>query len=204
MQPLPRPDNRLFLGVGGSGKTTLALAQSWEFPSVILCDPNGEEAHADGAVIAVTKAELVGYLQAGAGRICWRGFDHGEEEAFSWACRAAWAAGNTLVVWDETDLFTASLKAPEPAYRLWNMGRHRACRVFAIARSPYAIPRTLTRNLTRAAVFRTQEPRDLKYLEGLMGAEAAAVVPGLQPFTALDWTPFGWTVRKSPFTAENS
>ncbi|MGE5503314.1 MAG: hypothetical protein ACM31L_02720 [Actinomycetota bacterium] len=209
MRALPEPDNRVFLGVGGSGKSTLAREMSFAFPQVIICDPNGEPAHAANALVVDNQLELVSLLQLGQPvRIAWRGFDTmGEEAGLEWACRCAWAAGDTLVVWDETDLFSPFIRNTSSAYRLWNAGRHRGCRVFSIARSPFAIPRTLTRNMTRACVFGTQEPADLQYLAGsrtrpgMIGAEAAGALPTLAKYHCVDWHRGGaWAVKKAPFT----
>jgi len=201
MLSLPRPDNRLYLGVGGSGKTTLALDHSWEFPRVIVCDPNGEAAHASGADLVETKADLVDQARRpGAVRLCWRGFQSiPADEAFAWVNRVAWAAGNMLVVWDEADLFMTAQRLPEDAYRLWNMGRHRRCRVFACSRRPARVSRDCTANLTRAAVFKTQEPADLRFLASFMEPSAAQEVAKLARFHAVDWNQEGWGVKKSPF-----
>lgn len=209
MAPLSAPDNRVFLGVGGSGKSTLARHQSYgPWPRVIVCDPNAEEAHAAGAIVVSEQGELPAILATGEPvRICWRGFDAmGEERGLDWVCRAAWAAGDCLIVWDEMDFFYPFVTHTSWAYKLWNAGRHQRCRVFAIARSALAIPRTLTRNMTRAMVFHTQEPSDLQLLAGtrskpgLIGPEAAAAVAGLQPYHAVDWQRGGaWTVKRAPF-----
>lgn len=208
MPPLPQPDNRVFLGVGGSGKSTLARHQSWSLcPRVIVCDPNGEPANEAGAFVVEDKAELVALMREPAQRVCWRGFDlYGEEEGLEWAARVAMAAGDCLLVMDETDLFTPFITFTSAAYRIWNTGRHHGCRVFAIARSPFAIPRTFTRNTTRVMVFGTQEPSDLAYLAGtrtkpgLIGPAAAEAVAKLPKYHAVDWQRGGqWVEHKAPF-----
>lgn len=200
-QRLPAPDNRLYLGVGGSGKTTLALRHSFAFPRVVICNPNGEDAHQAGAVVIDDRGELVSWLAAsGPVRVCWQGFDRQpREEAFAWVNRVAWAAGNVLVVWDEADLFMTAQRLPEEAYRLWNMGRHRSVRVFACSRRPARVSRDCTANLTRACVFRTQEPHDWRFLKDFMEPSAAAAARELPKYHAIDWTPAAWSVKKSPF-----
>lgn len=210
LSPLLEPDNRVFLGMGGEGKSHLARHQSWTVASrVIICDPNAEPAWASGAMVVDHPADLCQLLKEPEARLCWRGFDHmGEEAAFLWANRAALAAGDTLIIWDEVDFFYPYIKPDTPPYRVWNAGRHQRVRCFAIARSALAVPRTLTRNATSVCAFVTAEPSDIKYLAGtprapgLIGIEAATAVQGLKPGSrqCVHWRRGGgWQVRKSPF-----
>lgn len=199
------PDNRLYLGLGGSGKTTLAASHASSFPRVVFCDPNGEKVFESGAHIVTDRRQLLELLaRPGPVRICWRGVmgaagEDATREAFEWLNRCAWACGDVLCVWEEIDILCGGGKLPPNAYRLVNAGRHRDVRIFACARSPKMVPRAFTRNASRIAVFRTIEPLDLDYLRQYMGTDAAAVLPGLQRFEALDWTQTGFAVRKSPY-----
>lgn len=205
MNSLERPDNRLYFGVGGSGKTTLALAHTWKFDRVIICDPNGEKMHAEGADVTADRGALVAIARDKHFRVCWR-FDDADADieghGYDWASRVALAAGNTVIVWDEAEFYVGAgaIKLPATARRIWNAGRHRRCRVFACTRSPFAINRHMTRNLTRACVFATNEPADVDYFRKILGSGAAEAVPTLKPFHAVDWRQGGaWAVKKSLF-----
>jgi hypothetical protein len=138
---LLEPDNRVFLGMGGEGKSHLARHQSWTVaPRVVICDPNAEPAWASGALVVDDPVDLCHLLKEQEARVCWRGFDTmGEEAGFLWANRAALAAGDCLIVWDEVDFFFPYIKPDTSPYRLWNAGRHQGCRCFAIARSALAV-----------------------------------------------------------------
>lgn len=200
MRSLPAPDNRLYLGKGGSGKTTLALSHTWRFERVIVCDPNGESAHTKHARVISDKAALVEAVNdPGQWRVCWRFDQTGFDDGFEWVNRVAWARGDLCLVWDEADQFTR-WGLPPTAFRIWNNGRHRRLRVFACSRRPARVPRDMTANLTRACVFRTQEPRDLSFIrEFTVDGESVGAVRSLGAFEAVDWTEAGWAVKKSPF-----
>ncbi len=196
---LPQPDNRLYLGKGGEGKTTLALSHSWDTPAarVIVFDANSEDAHASGALVTEDRGDLASLIRDGAPRVCWRnsgGMD--PEEWFAFGNRVAWAAGDCLVVWDEADLFMTSGRLPEDAYRVWNTGRHRGVRCFAISRRAARVSRDVTANLASAHVFRLMDPRDLGWLREAIGPEAADAVSRLRAHERIEWTPEGWTPKK--------
>jgi hypothetical protein len=202
---LSKPDFRLFLGKGGSGKSTLARHQIGDAPRVLICDPNGETSWAEGADVIDERADLARAAMTPRWRICWRGMIGAKSpaetrEAWDWANRVALAAGDCLIVWDETDILCAGGALPQAAYRIVNAGRHSGVRLYACARRPYRLPRDLSANAARLIVFRSTEPRDLAYLREVIGEEAAARLPHLAPYHALDWTETG-TVKekKSPF-----
>lgn len=201
MASLSKPDNRLYLGKGGSGKSTLALSHACAFDRVIICDPNGEDAHLHGAMPCSDKGELC-QLVAGKEpfRICWRqSKDLRGEEWFEWANRVAWARGDTCIIWDEADLFMRHGTMPDAAYNLWNMGRHHRCRVFCCSRRPARVSADVRANLARACVFRMIETRDLEWLRAFMDDDAARTVAQLAPYHAVDWTDAGWRAKKSLF-----
>jgi hypothetical protein len=90
------------------------------------------------------------------------------------------------------------MKLPPVADNLVQAGRHRGLHIIACSRRPYRMNRTLTALATRMAIFRTTEPRDLRYFGEYVGA-AASQLPTLRDYHALDWTETGVLVKKSPF-----
>lgn len=196
---LDRADIRLCLGKSGSGKST--LARSWVKPAkrVLIFNPNGETDWQAGAIVTSDPAELVELVaRPGAVRICWEGVMTGGVEAFEWANRCAWAGEGFHVVWDEVDRFITPAQMPPIADNLVQAGRHRGLHIIACSRRPYRMNRTLTALATRMAVFRSTEPRDLRYFADYVG-DAAKQIPTLRDYHALDWTEAGATVKKSPF-----
>ncbi|MGE5476173.1 MAG: hypothetical protein ACM3Q1_05930 [Bacteroidales bacterium] len=196
---LDAADIRLCLGKSGSGKSTLARSWVRAEKRVLIFDPNGEDDWAKGAHVTDNHAELVELVAAkGRVRICWRGVMTGGEAAFEWANRCAWAAEDMFVVWDEVDRFVTPAQMPPIADNVVQAGRHRGLHVIACSRRPYRMNRTLSALATRMAVFRSTEPRDLRYFAELMG-EAAKGIPTLRDYHALDWTEGGTSIKKSPF-----
>ncbi len=206
MTRLDRPDNRVFLGITGSGKSVLARHQIKAEPRVIIFDPVEEPENAKGAIIVETAGALVRVLAAGARRkrlrICWRGFGingHGAE-AFELGNRIAYAAEDLTVYWEEVDQFTDAGRPPQWCYEIVNRGRHRGLKYFAASRRPARVPRDITANATRIMAFATQEPTDLRYMRELMGPEAAAIVPTLGRYECVDFAVgSGFERKKSPF-----
>lgn len=196
---LDSADIRLFLGKSGSGKSTLARSQLAKAPRVLIFDPNGEPDHAKGAIVTDSQAELVELVgRKGKVRICWRGVMLGGVDAFEWANRCAWAGEGFHVFWDEVDRFSTPHRLPPIASNLVNAGRHRGLHIFAASRRPHAMNRTLSALATRMAIFRTTEPRDIRYFSEYIG-DQAKLLPTLRDYHCLDWTEAGAVEKKSPF-----
>ena len=88
------------------------------------------------------------------------------------------------------------------AFNLWMHGRHYGCRVFAISIRPAGLTADLRANLTRAVIFHTTEQADLQFYRHMIGdREAWAAIPKLDfaHHDAMDWTPAGYAVKRSPF-----
>lgn len=203
MKPLPKPDNRVFLGEGGSGKSSLMRHQLKPYKRFLVHDVagGGEDANkALGDVIEDPRHLLERLMLPGDFRIIWRGFGQMGDNAFEFANEACWHTGNLVIVWEEIDGFTDAGKMPYWGHRLVHEGRHRRIRTFSLSRAPHMIPRNLTRNLTRICTSRITEPRDLKWLEQKIGSkEAVNGIHGLGDYHFLDWQDGQAKIRKSPF-----
>jgi hypothetical protein len=193
-------------GMPGMGKSTIVKHQTDTRNRVLIVDPNAEDAWAEGAEVISTKAGLFSALTAkGPMRICWRGV-HGVTskaegiEQFELANRAALAAENLTVIWDEVDRFTSpKVDLPPYAFQMVTASRHSKIKIFFMARRPARVNRDLTSFASRMIVFRTEEPADVKYFRE-RSAKLAELVTGLEPYHAADWSQRGdVTVKKSPF-----
>lgn len=203
-KPLASPDFRLFLGKSGSGKSYLARHQASGAKRLLIHDPNAEEAWSDGATVIYDRPGLIAAMGGRSWRICWRGAvsargDKEMREAFEWANRAALAAGDCLVIWDEVDRFTDAGRLPPAAYQMVNAGRHRGLKVYACSRRVRRVSRDLSANAGRVMLFRMTEPGDLRWVHDTMGAAAAEKAPILGERVALDWTDREVKEKKSPF-----
>jgi hypothetical protein len=105
------------------------------------------------------------------------------------------------LIWDEAENFHRGARILRWGRVAWNQGRHRRLHVMALTRSCFAIDRTLTRNMTRACIFATQEPRDLDWLHGFLGSsETLETIRTLPKFRAYDWRQgAAGCVKLSPF-----
>ena len=195
---MKRPDIRVVLGRGGSGKSHLVKHWLGAIKGrVVIFDAAAEDDYARGAVLVEDRDRLIDLLIAGERRLCWRGLFGGAFEAVN---EIAWAAGDLTLVWEEVDQFGDAGRLPPWAFKIANQGRHRDIRVIACSRRPARVSRDLTANASRIVAFGTTEPRDLAYLRDYMG-EAAEKLRGVPEYHALDWTEAaGAAVRKSPFS----
>lgn len=200
MPALKRPDIRVVLGKGGSGKSY--LVRHWLKSTrgrVLIFDSAAKADYAKSAFMATTPRELVDYLVGGArGVICYREAMP-TRDGFELFNRAAWSAENCMVVWEEVDRWSDAGRLPDHAFAMVNQGRHRGLRIIATARRPHRVSRDLTANASRIVAFKTVEPRDVAYLSGYMGKEAAGMIAGLGEFQAVDWSEAGYGAKKSPF-----
>ncbi|WP_341894304.1 hypothetical protein [Ferrovibrio terrae] len=192
---LSRPSIELYFGRGGTGKTCLALSRIGPARS-ILFDINEQEILARHAVVCTTARELVLALQGNARRICWRGFGTLGPAAFEFGNKAAWAAGDLVVYWDEVDFMMEPSHCPPWAYRLINAGRHHGVTIKATARRPASVSRHLTAGATAVYSYAVTGSRDVVYLADFFGRDAAAALPNLGRGQALIWTEHGTTQKK--------
>jgi hypothetical protein len=200
MPALRRPDIRVVLGKGGSGKSY--LVRHWLKSTkgrVLIFDSAAEADYANNAFMATSPRELVDYLIGDArGAICYREAMP-TRDGFEVFNRAAWSAENLTVVWEEVDRWSDAGRLPDHAFAMVNQGRHRGIRIIATARRPHRVSRDLTANASRIVAFKSVEPRDLAYLADYIGRDAPAMIGGLTEFQAVDWTEAAYGVRKSPF-----
>ena len=200
VRSLPRPDNRLYLGRGGSGKTTLAVAHAATFSRCLLVLPDDSEAPPPGFIITADRAELIRVMLGRSWRVAF--VANRRLDQWEWANEAAWRAGDCVTVWEEAGVFMDAQRLAPHAYDLWMRGRHRRVRVFACSQRPARVSRDCTANLARAVIFNTTEPNDLRFYRSMIFETGAAeAIPRLdfEGHEALDWTPSGWKIRRAPF-----
>jgi hypothetical protein len=196
---LKRPEIAVVIGRGGQGKSFLARHWLAGRERIIAGDPKMEPDMARGRHVASTRRELIDLISARRFSVAWRGYYTMGPDAFEFGNRAALAAGNCTLVWEEVDQFTPRGRLPEAAYQCVNSGRHDGVRVIACARRALRISRDLTASATRIVVFQTTEPNDIRYLEEYIGQDARQA-RDLPPYHALDWREgHGARVLASPF-----
>lgn len=201
MRPLPRPDNRLYLGRGGSGKTTLAMLHAEKFDRVVVV--RADDAEAPPYPETRDQATLIRVMMQRQFRVTYN--VEGQRDQWEWANEAAWRAGNTLIIWEEAGTLMSgrALKDYAPiAFRLWMRGRHRRLHIFACSQRPASLSADVRANLSRAVIFNTSEPNDLLFYRKMTGDGAIADrirALDFEAHDALDWTPGGFEVKRAPF-----
>lgn len=93
--------------------------------------------------------------------------------------------GNCLLTLEEADRFDDPKVCPEYD-EIISRGRHYGVSILGISLYPFKLPADLRRQATRIICYRMHEPRDLDYLEDIIGEDVSRL-PGLEPFHYLDW-----------------
>jgi hypothetical protein len=202
MTSLPRPDNRLYFGRGGSGKSTLSREHARDFPRVLLVLPDDSERAPARYKATRDPAELIKAMMQPTFRLAFI-CDH-DPKLWEWCNEAAFRAGDTLIIWEDAGVWMDGRRLRSVgkwAHELWMRGRHQRCRVFACAWRASSVSRDCTANLSRALIFHSTEPADLKFYRAMIDPAAALAVGGLKFKTheAVDWTDSGWSVKRAPF-----
>lgn len=194
---------RCVFGMRGFGKTTLARELVAAEPRVLAYDPLDEH-----GCLALEWEAFKAYVEANLPRPRFRLalVDDAEwSEDFCAIARvlAERQPGYTLLL-EEADLVAEPGHEPPVFKWLMRRGRHFGVAVVACTRRPAELSRNVTAFASDMYVFRTQEPRDLVYLTGYLGRDAAAVVEEL-PLPVITsstltvqyvhWTLRGWRVE---------
>lgn len=194
---------RVVLGMRGFGKTTLVRELVAAEPRMLAYDPLDEH-----GCLALEWEAFRRYVDANLPSPRFRLAlvdDADWSEDFCAIARVlAERQPGYLLLLEEADLVAAPGQEP-PAFKwLMRRGRHFGVAVVACTRRPAELSRNVTAFATEMYVFRTQEPRDLAYLIGYIGRDAAAQVEELPApvitrdaltVTYVHWTLTGWRVR---------
>lgn len=105
---------------------------------------------------------------------------------FPWLARIAYEVGSLCLVAEEISWAISPAKMPPEIEILIRYGRHRDVELLGISRRPAEVNRDLTANANELYIFRTHEPRDLKYFRDVIGS-VADTLPNLPPFTPHVW-----------------
>jgi hypothetical protein len=190
---LKAPDNRVYVGAGGSGKSYLARRHLFQFPRTIIISPRDERENARGAIVIYDRASLAYELErlAVAGvkkfRICFR--PAGDPiAAFELLNRAAMIAGDVAVLWDEGGWYIRGGRLPIDASDIWNGGRHVGCRVFTTSIRSAQLSRDVTGNATEVFIFRAADDEDAKRAGNLIGRSRIPELLALPRRTYFRWS----------------
>lgn len=97
------------------------------------------------------------------------------------------ATGQVIYAIDEIDRVCSAGWMPSGLSYLVNQGRHVQVSLVCSSRRPAQIARELTSQAHLFLLFKTTEPRDLKYLEEYLGSEAVGLLPRLPDYNFVQW-----------------
>jgi hypothetical protein len=169
----------------------------------VLYDHTGRQA-LRGAVIVRQPCELKNEFRRQWGtpfRLVYRPTAGDLTEHFRAVCSIVFATAGLVVGIDEIDAYCGPIwgdsRMPPELYKLVHYGRHapgvetepaRGVALLYTARIPASIAPALRSQASELRLFHEQEPLYVKkYLEPIIGSEAARRLPGLQRFQFLIW-----------------
>jgi hypothetical protein len=191
---LQRPDNVLVIGKSGSGKTRHVLARTAGCDRILFYDTLGHD-YSQGVVV-YDLAGLKAYwrrVYRGAFRIIYR--PKNDREEFDQVAQLVYDCGNVTFVVEECDSFCRPQQVSPAVWQILKRGRHRDIHTVMVTQRPFGIDRTITSQASQVAVFRTEEPRDLAYLEERLGKDSAEKISQLQQYQYVLWQGFGSPVE---------
>lgn len=136
-----------------------------------------------GFTLITQPGRLVSFLRErrhGDFRVIYRG-EHSPEVHFGHVAALVASVGRLVFAVDEIDYFGTAGACDEKLDWLIRYGRHREVAMIYTARRPAEIPRNLTAQSSEFGVFRLTEPRDIEYMQRLIGP-AAQQLPKLEQF----------------------
>lgn len=178
---MQKPDNKIIIGKTGSGKTVKVLSLIRERDRVVMFDTLGHD-YSDG-VVFYNLDELKAFwlkVYRGPFRLIYRPVD--EQAEFAEICDLVYKCGNLVFVVEELSLFAEPMRTPLAFKRILKQGRHRDIRFVGVTQRPHGIDRIITSQANEVYVFRTDEPRDVKYLQERLGDEIGELLQRLEPY----------------------
>jgi DNA helicase HerA-like ATPase len=176
----------------GSGKSFLVQDIVRDYHRVIAIDSMGEY---ENEIIVGLEAGVRRIVQASREREFRISLRTDSVEQDLQLMKVAGTLSSFLIVVEETSKYVSAYGMPEPIENMIRYGRHRDISQIYMARRPSEINRDLTANADVIVTFREQEPRDVAYLRGFMGAQAFKV-PNLPEYHCEVWG----TVEKMPLS----
>ena len=183
-------------GIRGMGKSTeMARLVNSCLGGAIFWDPTAKHAHIiAGAVVLHQPGQLVDYLRPNRGRrvrVVYQPQIGDIDDHFRAVCKIVRGFGWLVFAIDEIDMVSGpkwgSSWMCSELYHLVNYGRHSCVSLLATARYPNAVPRGYTSQCTSLRLFRTTEPKHLRYFEEYIGSDLVSRLPSLPKFHYLRW-----------------
>ena len=179
---------QLVMGKRGSGKSELTKFLIRNVNRLVVYDIMSE--YADGVTFDDTEkgqlAEFWRQLYKQDFRIVYRPMQAKEE--IEWIADAVFALGNLTFVVEEIDSICTPFDMALPMQAIIQRGRHKNIEMIGVTPAPFGIHRDLTRQAKDIFVFKTTEPRDVQYLQRLLGARIEQKLAALGQYEFIHWS----------------
>ena len=179
---------RLVIGKRGSGKSVLTKHLIRNDRRLVVYDIMSE--YVDGVTFDVTArvevARFWRHVYRQSFRIIYRPLSPKDE--IGWLAVAVFALGNLTFVVEEIDSICTPFDIPLPMQSIIQRGRHKNIELIGVTPAPFGIHRDLTRQAKDIFIFRTSEPRDIKYLRQLLGERIEPKLAALEQYEFVHWS----------------
>jgi len=110
------------------------------------------------------------------------------KEEINWIAEAVFALGDLTFVVEEIDSIYTPFDIPLPMQAIIQRGRHKNVEMIGVTPAPFGIHRDLTRQAKDIFIFRTTEPRDVQYLQRLLGSRIEHKLAALEQYEFIHWS----------------
>jgi len=110
------------------------------------------------------------------------------KEEINWIAEAVFALGDLTFVVEEIDSICTPFDIPLPMQAIIQRGRHKNVEMIGVTPAPFGIHRDLTRQAKDIFIFRTTEPRDVQYLQRLLGSRIEHKLAALEQYEFIHWS----------------
>jgi len=179
---------QLVMGKRGSGKSELTKFLIRDVNRLVVYDIMSE--YAEGVTFDDTESIQLAIfwrqLYKQDFRIVYRPMQPKEE--IEWLADAVFALGDLTFVVEEIDSICTPFDMAPPMQAIIQRGRHKNIEMIGVTPAPFGIHRDLTRQAKDIFVFKTTEPRDVQYLQRLLGERIEHKLAALGQYEFIHWS----------------
>lgn len=187
-------ERKVYLGISGTGKSSLMLEDLRNHPRVVVFNTLGETSASHGAAYeqleqAETFLGLINRLYDNDAFFRLAYIPEGQlelEAEFDRVCEAILACQNLVFAVDEIHLFAKPTKLPLPLTRIVSTGRKQGISFFCAAQRAASIHPLIRSQASEIVSFQQSEPSDMVWLRECLG-ELADQVTQLSGHEFIRW-----------------
>lgn len=160
-----------------TGKSYMLEHIAKGFPKYVIYD-GATHQHQNMGVVVRKIEEFIAELDKGTPHIVCQPYTDGQE-IFDKYCKEIWKRGNMVLMIEELGNYCDSFSASEYFDMITRVGRNRGIGIIALNQRPSRIWNNFVGLIEHWIIFRTELPRDLKFLEEYIGEQRAESLKAL-------------------------